>query len=174
MVLGALFFTTTASNAIATLHAPTSAAVSFRAKTTVFMMVEGRGQQLSVSDDGRTVLVRVPLKSISTGMDLRDRHMREALDIAHYPDAELKVLRNALVLPARGGSKSATVSAQLTLHGQTRPIALTYQAQEASSTYQVEGTLGVDMTEFGIRPASYAGIAVKPQVVVRASFSVKD
>jgi polyisoprenoid-binding protein YceI len=170
-----LFFVSTASNAEANLHAPSSAIVSFKAKTTVFMTVEGRGQELSVLDDGKSVLVRVPLKSLTTGMDLRDRHMREALDVAHYPEAELKVLRNALVLPAKGASKSATVNGQLTLHGQTRPVALSYQvAQEESSTYKVEGTLGVDMKEFGIRPPNYAGIALKPQIVVRASFNVKD
>src|SRR5512143_3840917 len=102
-----------ASPAAAALHSPSAANVLFKAKTTVLMTVEGRSSDLSVSDDGTTVALKVPVKSLTTGIGLRDRHMRETLEADRFPNVELRVERKALVFPAANQEKSGNASGQL-------------------------------------------------------------
>jgi polyisoprenoid-binding protein YceI len=168
-----LCFALLASTASAALRDARSATVSFKAKTTVFMVVEGRGQELSVADDGKVITLRVPLDSISTGIKLRDRHMRESLNTERYPNAELKVTRSALSFPADRIAQSGSTQGELTLHGKTRPTVVDYRAERSNGSYRVEGTLAVDLHEFGIRPPNYAGVTVKPKVDVTAKFTAQ-
>lgn len=163
-----------ASSASAALHEPTSANVTFKAKTNVYMSVDGRTDQLNASDDGKVVTLSVPLASLKTGIGLRDKHLRETLDTEHFPNAELKVKRSALTFPADGSSKSASATGQLVIHGQSQPTEFSYRAERKGSDYKVSGSFSVNMTAHGIQPPSYAGVTVKPDVEVKASFRIKD
>lgn len=77
----------------------------------------------SVSDEGQ-LSVEITLASVETGIDIRNQRMRENLFmVEHMPTAKLSAkLPEALLNLQVGESSLATVSAQLTLNGQSKNI----------------------------------------------------
>ncbi len=147
--------------------------VSFQAAGPAGMKIEGATQDLSVSDDGTNVVVTVPLANLSTGIGLRDHHMKEKyLEVPKYPAATLTIARSALKLPAGGSESSADVPGTVMLHGQSRPVTVHYEAKGEGSAYGVRGTFHINMNDFGITVPVYLGVTVKPDVDVSAAFHV--
>ena len=54
-----------------------AAKVSFTGKGTVGFSMVGTTDQLELKDDGKVLTFQVPLDTLKTGIDLRDRHMKE-------------------------------------------------------------------------------------------------
>lgn len=73
--------------------------------------------------------------------------MREdVLDVAHYPEIRLVTTS---VAPRDSGF---TLSANVTLHGQTRPVQVVVRATVGADTLRASGKFTVKQTDFGIRP----------------------
>jgi polyisoprenoid-binding protein YceI len=154
------------------LSSATDARVGFQASGPAGMTIEGRTSELAVSEGGGNVVVDVPLANLSTGIALRDHHMKEKyLEVAKFPSATLTIARTALKFPA-GGSVAADIPGSLKLHGQTRPVTLHYDAKSDAAGFAVQGRFRVNMNDFGISVPSYLGVTVKPDVDVSASFHV--
>ena len=62
--------------------------------------------------------------------------------------------------------------ATLTLHGQSRPVSVHYDAKDDGATFATHGALRVNMNDYGITVPVYLGVTVKPDVDVSASFRV--
>ena len=81
--------------------------VSFHASGPAGMKIVGTTGDLDVDDQGAKVVIRVPLRNLSTGISLRDDHMRNKyLQVGSYPNAELTVDRSTLHFPNGDGSAS--------------------------------------------------------------------
>jgi polyisoprenoid-binding protein YceI len=159
--------------AYAGLSSPTDAHVGFLASGPAGMKIEGTTTDLKVSDDGTNVVVEVPLANLSTGIALRDHHMKEKyLEVPKYPSATLTIARAALKFPASGDHVAADVPGSLKLHGQTKPISIHYDAKGDGGGFSTQGKFRVNMGDFGISVPSYLGVTVKPEVDVSASFHV--
>ena len=92
IVLGAL-------SADAKLAKTGDASVGFTGIGPAGMKISGSTSDLALSEDGGKITISVPLKNLTTGIALRDKHMREKyLQIDQYPTAELTVDRAALKL----------------------------------------------------------------------------
>ncbi len=157
----------------AALSTATESKVSFGAAGPAGMKIEGSTPDLSVTDDGVNVVVTVPLANLSTGIGLRDHHMKEKyLEVQKYPSATLTIARSALKFPKGAEPASADVPATVQIHGQTRPTTVHYDAKGEGSSYSARGSFRVNMNEFGITVPSYLGVTVKPDVDVSASFRV--
>jgi polyisoprenoid-binding protein YceI len=126
-----------------------------------------------VTDSGTLLTLRVPLAEFKTGIDLRDHHMQKYLDVEHHRDAILTAPKAALQIPAQGSTQAA-VKGRLTLHGTTRDVNFKYKAQRAADGIRIEGTMQVDIREYGIEVPSYLGVTVKPNVDVLANFVIQD
>src|SRR5208283_6245359 len=61
----------------AALSAPTDKHVGFVASGPAGMKIEGTTSDLDLADQGETIVITVPLANLSTGIGLRDRHMKE-------------------------------------------------------------------------------------------------
>lgn len=133
------------------------------------LKIEGQSDELTASSDDQRVVVKVPLKSLATGIELRDRHMREDLQVDQFPLVELTVRRSALKVPGTGAEVSGEAPGELTLHGQTHPVTVHYRAVLKDGT-DVSGTARINLKEFGIEVRSYLGIGVKPDVEVEVAF----
>jgi polyisoprenoid-binding protein YceI len=145
--------------------------VSFQASGPAGMKIEGTTGDLTLADKGDSVVITVPLANLSTGITLRDRHMKEKyLEVPKYPSATLSVSRPALKVPAAGEKVEIDVPATVNLHGQTRPVTVHYQAKRDGSTLVANGKFHINMTDFGITVPSYLGVTVKPDVDVSADF----
>jgi polyisoprenoid-binding protein YceI len=157
----------------AALSATTDARVSFEAAGPAGMKIDGTTADLTMSDDGKSVVVTVPLANLSTGIGLRDHHMKEKyLEVQKYPAAILTIARSALKYPQPGEQAAADVAGSLQLHGQTRPVTVHYDAKGEGATSAVHGSFHVNMNDFGITVPVYLGVTVKPEVDVSASFHV--
>jgi polyisoprenoid-binding protein YceI len=134
---------------------------------------EGKGADIRVADRGETLVVTVPLADVSTGIGIRDTHMREKyLEIGKYPTAELEVLRSELKFPAEGARVEATASGTMTIHGTPQSITFHYRAQRKGNSYEVQGDVHLNMNDFGIEKPTYLGVTVKPPVDVTVSFGL--
>jgi polyisoprenoid-binding protein YceI len=171
------------SLSLVSLSAVASAALSsvkdprvvFDAAGPAGMKIEGVTSELSVADDGENVVITVPLANLSTGIGLRDHHMKEKyLEVPKYPAAKLTIARNALKFPHDGERAVAEVPATIQLHGQTRPVSVHYEAKAGGATFDAKGSFRVNMNDFGITVPVYLGVTVKPDVDVSASFQVAE
>lgn len=155
----------------------TGAKATFTASGPAGMSIVGTTSDLVVTEDAQGgVAVTVKLGALTTGMSLRDKHMREKyLEVQTYPTAVLRVARSALKLPAPGQSGAFDAPGTMTLHGTTKPVTVHYSARnDAPSAYAVTGSLTLDMTDYGVQKPSYMGLTVKPSVDIAVAFTADD
>ncbi len=139
------------------------------------LKIEGKTSDLDVTEANDSVKVSVKLGALDTGMSLRNKHMREKyLETGKFPTADLLVPRSALQIPQDGGKLSASTTAQITIHGQTKPVTIRYEARRTGTTYDVQATTNVNMNDFGITVPSYLGVTVRPEVDISVRFSMLD
>src|SRR5437763_14994648 len=140
--------------------------VLFVAHGSLGMRIEGKTPDLSVARSGEGFDFVVRLATLETGIELRDRHMREeVLEVERFPVARLRVAR--VRLP--DGDASGTAPAELTVHGQTHPVNVAFRVKPRSG-YDVTASFRMDLRAYGMKPPTYLGIAVKPDVDVSADF----
>jgi polyisoprenoid-binding protein YceI len=147
--------------------------VSFNAVGPAGFKINGKGEKLTVSDDGARLSVAVPLASLETGIDLRNKHMLEDLEAEKFPTATLEVALSALKFPADGETVSAEARGQFGLHGQTKETAFSYKATCKSGLCDVEATAGLNVKDFGVKIRSYLGITVKPDLKIGVRVQLK-
>jgi polyisoprenoid-binding protein YceI len=163
------------ADALASLSAGEGARVAFTVTGPGGLKINGTTSELAVADDGQNVTVTVTLTRLTTGIDLRDRHMRDKyLETQTYPTTTLVVPRAALQIPGPGASQTSDAQGTLTLHGQTRPSSLHYAATNRAGTYRVDGNVRLNMNDFGVVVPSYLGVTVKPDVDVEVHFQAVD
>jgi polyisoprenoid-binding protein YceI len=155
----------------AALSAAGNTHVSFQAAGPAGMKIEGTTADLAVAEQDGNLVITVPLANLTTGIGLRDKHMKEKyLEIGKYPSAVLTVSRSAIKVPSSGEQVEADAPGTLQLHGQTKPVSVHYQSKSEGGGLSARGSFHVNMKEFGIEVPSYLGVTVKPDVDVSASF----
>jgi polyisoprenoid-binding protein YceI len=161
-----------AASSDAALSSPSEAHVTFQVAGPAGLKIEGTTADLQVADDGGNVVITIPLGNLTTGIALRDRHMKEYLEVSKYPSTTLTIARSALKVPTTGDRVEADAPGTLTLHGQTKPVSVHYDAKWDGSAFATHGKVHLIMTDFGIVVPSYLGVTVKPDVDVNANFKV--
>lgn len=149
------------------------ASVKFHATATGGMKIDGTTPDLTVKDDGKVVRISVPLEHLTTGMSLRDKHMKEALQVDKFPNASFAVLRTDLTFPDKGKSVTAEVPGTLNVHGVGKSSKIKYTATFDGDKYTITTSFKVDMGKHDIERPKYAGLTVNNDVDVDASFSLK-
>jgi polyisoprenoid-binding protein YceI len=156
-VSNALYAKAGESSVRATVSA--SAGISFVAKAA----------DLRVADDGATVTFAVPVAALKTGIGMRDSHLREHLEESKFPDVTFSIARADVRLPPAGGSLDAAVRAAVTMHGVSRAEQVAYSIAAVTGGYRVHvEKLVLRLSDYGVRPASFAGVTVKNDVVIAA------
>jgi polyisoprenoid-binding protein YceI len=146
------------------------ASVSFAAKANVGMVIEGTTSAITVDEDAKNVTLTVALANLTTGVELRDKHMKENyLQVAKFPEAKLVIERACLALP-ESGEKSGECPGAFTLHGQTKGVTVKYKATVAGKMTDVDATFTANFVDHGVEEPKYMGIKVKPTVDVKARF----
>ena len=145
--------------------------VSFSAKANIGMVIEGATSTIAVDEDAKNVTLVVPLGTVTTGVELRDRHMKEKyLEVAKYPEARLVIERACLSLP-ESGDKSGECPGAFTLHGQTKGVTVKYKATVVGKGTDVDASFTANFVDHGVEEPKYMGIKVRPTVDVKARFS---
>ncbi len=158
---------------LAAFSGTSDARVGFQASGPAGLKIEGSTTDLKVSEEEGTLAIDVPLANLSTGIALRDQHMRERyLEVPKFPSATLLVARSALKLPEPGASVEADAPATLKMHGQSHPVTVHYDAKRDAAAVAVHGRFHVNMNDYGITVPVYLGVTVKPGVDVSAAFHI--
>jgi len=95
----------------------------------------------------------------------------EVLDVARFPRIEFRSRRVTLLNGARAGNPGDAmlrIAGDLTLHGQTHPVE--FEATGDSGHYH--GSAKLKQTDFGIKPITIAGGAVKVKDEVKLDFEI--
>jgi len=168
VIVAALFVVSQAS---AAWVAKGDKSASFKATGPGGLAIVGTSSDVRVSDKGETVAVVVGLGSLNSGIELRDKHMKEKyLETPKFPSATLVVEKSNLKLP----SGSADVEGKLTLHGVTKSVKVHYAASGSDKDVSITGSMRINMRDFGVDVPSYLGVTVKPDVDVTVKFGAAD
>ena len=136
--------------------------------------LEGKTNQLKLEDDGTTLKVTVPLASLTTGIGLRDRHMREKyLQTDKFPDAVLELPWSAVKLPENGQTSEGTAQGKMSLHGKSKDVQVKYRILRTCNSFQVTGNIPLNIKDYDIDVPSYLGVTVQPDIDARASFTAE-
>ena len=161
----------------ARLAAPGDSRVAFHAIGPSGLKIDGTTNELGVNEASEQVSVVVPLRGLDTKIELRNKHMRDNyLETDKYPTAELVVARSALKTPD-AAPVSGEADGIMKLHGREHAVRFKYDAsrlERAGARYQVNGSVRLDIRDYGIKEPSFMGASVKPEVEVVVSFTVSE
>jgi polyisoprenoid-binding protein YceI len=121
--------------------------------------------------------VKFKIDSLVTGVELRDRHMKEKyLEIKTFPDAQLTIEKVKLPSnPETDGFKSTDLPfiGQLTLHGVTHSITGSIDLSTSLGVTKGDGKFDLKLSDFKIDVPSYLGITVADTVTVKVHLKAK-
>ena len=120
---------------------------------------------LTIEDDKISGSLTVALAMITTGIDLRDEHLKDKyLEVAKFPEAIL-VIEGVSV-------KGDRFEGRLTLHGVEQKISGTKEVNSDINT--VNATFNIKLTDFKIAIPSFQGITVADVVTVTAKLNLQE
>ena len=161
-----------AATAAAALSSGGDARIVFKATGPAGLSFEGKGRDVKLKEDGNNVVVSVKIDGLATGIDLRDRHMKEKyLESGKYPFATLEVDKSKLHFP-EGSAVSGTTDGKLTLHGVSKVVKVSYKADGDRNQAKIDGSMHINMKDFKIEVPSYLGVTVKPNVDVEVKLGI--
>jgi polyisoprenoid-binding protein YceI len=138
---------------------------------------KGVGPEGSLSMTGSEVSgsLAVDLGTLTTGIALRDRHMKEQyLEVQRFPRAELALTRLDLKQVPDGsdfGAVTVPFEGTLSLHGVQKPVSGQAKVSRSAEKVTVNAVFSIQLGDFGIAVPKYLGITVAEKVEVKAAFS---
>jgi len=126
---------------------------------------------LSVNGGDLNGSVSMEMEKFSTGIGLRDKHMKEKyLETAAHPKARL-TLKNAKV--GSGFAESLTNPAEafegiLSFHGQDRPVKGSFSVEAG----KMSAKFPLPLTDFGVEIPTYLGVTVAETVDVSVNLAL--
>ncbi len=122
------------------------------------------GKRLASSD------IHVPLAPLTTGIDMRDHHMKEKfLQTEKFPEATFKA--NELAFPGGKLPESAEVPGTFTVHGVSKPVTATVTIKAVDKGFDCETDFEITVSDFGMDIPSFAGVTMADKVKVHAAFT---
>ena len=117
----------------------------------------------------------MPLRTLKTGIALRDRHLRENyLHTDRHPEALLLVPRAALRAPPPNGQVRIEVQGKLQLHGKSaRCGCVTSSSTRVRSSESRARSSSIYATS-RIPEPRYLGLKVSREIEVQATFAAAD
>lgn len=117
----------------------------------------------------------LPVKSISTGMGLRDEHMRKY--VFTTPDGQTPDVRftsdKADCSAGNGGETTCQVSGNLAIRGTARPFAIALKVKKSGDGYRAAGDGLVKLSTYGIERPSQLGVTTEDEVKLHLEFVAK-
>ncbi|WP_415061145.1 YceI family protein [Bdellovibrio sp.] len=139
---------------------------------------EGSGPEGKIAIDNKKVSgeLKVDLRSLNTGIDLRDEHMKNKyLEVGSYPTATLTLNSFELAkAPAEieGKLDGQKFTGTLAFHGISKPVEGVFDVEADGKNLNVKAKYSVKLSEFNIDIPAYAGLKVADKVDIETSFTV--
>ena len=140
--------------------------------------LEGRAQ---VRHSGDAIAIEqleatLPVKTITTGLGLRDEHMRKYVFTTgdgQTPDLKYTADKAECSPAGRGGESTCAVSGQLAIRGTERPFNITLRVKKAGDGYRAAGDAIVKLSTYGISRPSQLGVTTTDDVKLHLEFTAK-
>jgi polyisoprenoid-binding protein YceI len=160
--------TTTSGSVAGTWAVGTGSTVGYRVQEVLLgqsTTAVGRTQSVTghLTIQGTTVTAAtfsVPMKTVVSDKSQRNAQFDgRIMDVASYPTGTFALTKPISLgtVPAVGKIKSYTATGNLTLHGQTRSVTFTLNAERTASTIEVQGSIPVLFSNWGISNPSIGG-----------------
>jgi polyisoprenoid-binding protein YceI len=148
------------------------------------MKIHGQGAGLSgtltVDDNSASGNVKFALDQFSTGVELRDHHMKEKyLEIQKYPTASLALDKIKLASNLESGAlkegkiDKLAFTGHLNLHGITHPVTGTIDLNTSAGVTKGDGQFEIKISDYNINVPTYLGITVADTVEIRVHLEAK-
>jgi polyisoprenoid-binding protein YceI len=151
---------------------PHQTTVEFRTKALWVFPVKGKakvtgGGAVVGSDGSITGTLVIDAASIDTKNKKRDDHLRTAdfFEVIKYPTITFEVTRGRVV-----SSGKTELEGTLTVHGQSRPLAITADVKTSGDSAVLSTEVEIDRRSWGLSLAPF-GAGFKNRVTVSATFS---
>lgn len=110
------------------------------------------------------VSVTADLTTLTSDSNQRDDQLRrQAIQTDSFPTATFTLTQPIALgsLPADGSSASATATGKLTIHGTSRDVQISLQAQRKGGIIAVAGSIPIVFGDYGFQgPSSFAVVSV--------------
>ncbi len=131
-----------------------------------FLKVNGEGKAptgtMTIENGKATGEFTFDLASLDTKNETRTGHMKDKyLEVEKFPKATIKFKD----VDAPGDVVKADIPAELTLHGQTRPVTMKAELSGGEKR-TASGNFKIKLSDFGIAIPSYAGVTIADEVTV--------
>lgn len=115
------------------------------------------------------VAVAVSVQELDCGNDEMTKHLRKALKAKEHPAISFLAKESAV------NGNTATISGDLTIAGETRPITLNAILQRTPEGGKIHGEVAIDMRDFLVKPPSLmlGVMRVAPQVTIHYTAAIK-
>lgn len=163
-----------------------SGSVKFEATTNVSAIsIHGQSGELKARalvtrENGQLILeeleAKVDPKSLSTGMAIRDNHMREKI-FANGGEAPVLVFTSPkVVCPDGGKGKDAVcqVSGNFSMRGVVKPFSIPLKVKADGNRYKVTGDGTIKITDYGIERPCQLGVCVTDAVKLKLEFQAEE
>ncbi len=118
--------------------------------------------------------VRVRLDSLDTGIELRNRHLRETyLEVdrgEEFRESVLTAVELAEPFPPGARDHETGFTGLLSLHGRERRVEGEARLQRRGGRVRVEAEFRLSLAEFAIPPPRYLGVGVRDEVRITVTF----
>jgi polyisoprenoid-binding protein YceI len=117
----------------------------------------------------------VPVKTLETGLGLRDEHMRKYIfttENGQTPDVRF-VAEKAACSKVSGNQSTCQVTGDLVIRGTARPFAIALKVTEDSGSFRASGDSIVKLSTYGIARPSQLGVKTSDEVKVRLDFTAR-
>jgi polyisoprenoid-binding protein YceI len=118
---------------------------------------------------GVTGFLRFSPATLRTGIEGRDRDMREALQVDRHPEVRFtaQAVQSSFPSVAEGADVILTIRGPMLIRGVERPTSFSARARLRGDRVWVRGESTLRMSDFGITPPTRLFLAVKDEVAVR-------
>jgi polyisoprenoid-binding protein YceI len=148
--------------------------VGFSATGPGGLQIKGEGSGVSVREDNGRIQIEVPVTALKTGIELRDRHLRDYIHANQHPSAKLSIERSALAFPKGEAVTEGKARGGLWLNGKEHPLDFAYQARLVGEVYQIQALSTIDIRDHGIEVPCYLRLCVEPKVKLKVKLSMRD
>ena len=160
--------------------------VSFEVATNVpALRVHGKSSSLTArarvgtGPDGlvlEQIEATVPVRSLETGMALRDDHMRKYIfttAAGETPDVQFSSERAECPRSESARRATCTVSGALAIRGTTKPFVMTVIISEENGSIRASGTGIIKLSTYGIDQPSQLGVRTTDEVKLKLELTAR-
>jgi polyisoprenoid-binding protein YceI len=151
--------------------------ISVKGKSTALQahaVVEGVADGLHLEN----MEASIPVKSLLTGMAIRDEHMRRYIFTTadgKTPDLRFEAAEaSCAVQSGRSSDFFCQVSGSLAIRGVARPFSIPLKIRAEGTAYRATGKSIVKLSDYGIEQPSQFGVRTADEVQLHIEFSCKE